>query len=116
MFPEGFSWKETSGNIAFEKPHGAKGDEYTGKVKKLLDSSGGLLPDQPESDMHFMTVTSTHTNLVCRIVDREPIGVYPDLIADGRISKEKILRECPSFREAVEQGMEWTIFRKELEE
>ena len=116
IFDEGFSWKEVKNNSCFEKAVGKMGTETEEKVTTLLENSGGLLPAQVPQEMLYCTVTSTHTNLVLRIVDCEAVGIYPELCEGKCVSRAKVLRECPTFAKPIEDGLEWVVYRRELEQ
>ena len=71
----------------------------------------------PFHDVSYLPVTCSHTFAALNIIDGEVQGLHPELTGDdGFVDKQKVLKLCPSWKKAMDDGIPCIVFRKELEE
>ena len=90
---------------------------------RIIKQAGGLLPEINRNDMRVLSVDCTHTATSVRTVEKgAKCAVAPVLdvngknirnIADssGNISRDHILMLCPSYKEPLDKGLKYTVFR-----
>ena len=79
--------------------------------------ANGYLKEIAFYDVTYLPVTCAHTFAALNIIEGECKGLNKEFIGDtGFVDKEKVLKLCPSWKKAMEDGIPCTVFRRELEE
>lgn len=70
--------------------------------EKLVQASGGLLPEMQKYHLKYLSVSASHTNAGLRIINS---GLHASL-TPAKVS--------PEFRKALEQGLRWRVLAHEV--
>ena len=72
--------------------------------QKLVQASGGLLPEMQKYHLKYLSVSASHTNAGLRVINA---GLHSTLTA------EKVGAD-PEFRKALQEGLRWRILSHEV--
>ncbi|CAK0899454.1 unnamed protein product [Prorocentrum cordatum] len=107
-----WAWEEVRNAWAFEMP---PGDQRQAQIQfnvQLANSAEGYLaPWQDINALRYLSVTSSHTVAGLRCVKSDQAGIS----TSGKASRDVVSEIAPSYLEAVDNGMDWTIIRHEVE-
>ena len=117
----GWDWDMLGVPICFELPSGAVGEKALAWNEKLVESAGGFLAPVDRQRASDMSVSASHRVAALRCVlagarhEGKPDhhGNSDKLTHNGKLSLEKCLQVCPSFKEALE-GFPWCRVKREV--
>ena len=114
IFDVGFSWAKVD-PIAFEI--GPDDTETHLMNRDVADASEGKLAPSPLGVLKLASVGCGHTNQGLRAIDAScPCATAPDMTVDGKFNTEKVAAEDLNMGQAVQEGLDWTVFYHEVEE
>ena len=103
----GWCWQVCSHATCCEvKP----GDSEVEDANRLFVEGTGLAPIEEDS-IRYGSLSAGHTNAGLRCINAEVPSDSPLLSQDGRMSKEKLRKQCPEHYKAVNEGMPWKVLR-----
>eukprot|EP00959_Pyramimonas_sp_CCMP1952_P191974 4013878-Pyramimonas_sp.AAC.1 len=94
-------------------PNGAK-DAYEFQ-KRLVGASDGYLADICDHRLRYMTVSCSHTLQGVRAVRHKARTDIESIATGGRISLDRVLAMCESYKEPLEKGWAWTVIKWEVD-
>ena len=115
---DGWSWVEVTGRArAFEVQLGDVGRQQLSKNKEWTQAAGGMLADIVLEDIRILSVSCTHTSQGLKGAEFGIQGCPDESLngADGCLSREKVIERCPSIAEAMDDGLEWVVIRREVD-
>lgn len=114
----GFSASEMTGALAFEIMPGEQGDNQFQKYEHVQQMSDDSLPQLHRGNIKILTVCCSHT-VSCLNCIEQGLRALPELdqkyLTDGRISKEKVIGECPSIRSPLAAGVKFLVIRHQVD-
>ena len=119
---KGWNNDETSLACAMEVPPNGDGEKMRLSNVDLVTKAGGLLaPISPET-IRALTVCCSHTTAALRLACYARGSVVPacpghdDLATDGFLSRARIEEKCPSIKDALHNGLTYTVVRWQIAE
>ena len=90
------------------------GDTMVDFNRKLVESSGGLLPAINETMMRYASLSCSHTNAALRCALHEVASEEELVSLNGRISMSKIQSVDKALFDACHAGLEWTVIHRDV--
>ena len=114
---QGYSESKLEDPMGFEKAeHGDAHDKQEKFNDNNFAEAGGYIKPISFRDVEYLPVTCSHTVAAANIIEGEGPGLREELCDEkGNIDKSKVLQLCPSWQEALSQGIPCVVFKRELE-
>ena len=106
----GFSWNACNNIICVE----GDGDSDSAAFTVTMQAAAQGFGKQKLHEMKYFSLGGGHLNqLFVAIDDRVPC-TYTNMSIDGKISKDKIATKHPAWKNAMDEGLKWTVLHKDL--
>ena len=104
----GWSWSKCADVVGIEAPLPPHNQEAIAANEQYVALSDGFIP--PLQTLRLLSVGGGHTNTFLRAVkacSRSAVASIAD--ASGHLNKEEICMNRPSFKDALDKGLKWTV-------
>ena len=112
----GWIWEKVGMCVGFELPD--DDDSILTFNETLVSASGGWLAPVSKQFSEIASVAGSHTVSVLRSVEHSVRHGEPDedsdIMTGGVLSREKVLRKCPSLQQPLDAGLQWVKIKKEV--
>ena len=105
----GFSWAATAHACAMEDSAGV-----IATFSCKLAGASELLPEYIASNIKVGSLSCSHTNAFLLSAKQEVPSTIASISENGRISMAKVCRDDSAMREAIDKGLNWLIYKKEV--
>ncbi len=116
IIKSGWSWSECNRAWAIEASPGEQGKRQFEFQQMLAAASDGQLPTMEPTNLEILTFACSHTVAGPKCALAQSRSPNVELCTeDGRLSVDKICAMAPSYKEAVDRGLEWVVINHKCE-
>ena len=117
IFEQGYSETQIDPIMGFEKAlSGPLHAVQKAFNDKKFEEAGGYRKTLDFRDIEFLPTTCSHTAAAINIIEGGGPGLHEELCnAEGNVDIAKVLALCPSWEQAIKNGMPCIVFKRELE-